>query len=288
MLLVAVVAKLAIGARWDLVADEAYHWTWALAPALGTYDQPPLVGWVLALERGILGDHALALRLVPILGWVAAVAALRPYARDRGLWAVWAFGLPPLAILTNLAVPDALLLSTWALAMAAALRGGRGWWLAGLFAGLASLSKYSGIAVLPLLMAGSGEHRTRDPWIGLGVALAVLAPNLAWNAAHGWITFRFQAGEGLFSPHPPGVLGPLRVVLDQALLLGPLAAVATGIWWTRRPGSRVDRMCLATSLPLVLGFALAAIGGPPEAHWPAPAWIGVGVGLACAGERLLT
>lgn len=286
VLAVAACAKLAVGARWDLIADEAYHWTWALQPSLGTWDQPPLVGWVLAVERLVFGDHPLVLRLVPIGGWIAAVAALLPYSRSRGLWLCWALGMPSLAVLTNLAVPDALLLSCWALAMAAAFRGGRGWWVAGVFAGMASLAKYSGIAVLPLLILGSGDRRTRDPWIGLLIALGMLAPNLAWNAVHGWVTFRFQATEGLWSPHAPGWAGPLHQIGDQVLILGPIAALAVVGWMGRRPESRVDRMCLATSLPIAVGFAFAAIGGPPEAHWPAPAWIGAGLGLSRTVGRL--
>jgi hypothetical protein len=292
--LVAITAvRLAVAARWDLLADEAYHWTWALAPALGYYDQPPLVAWVLALARSTFGDHGWALRLGAVVGWGAAVGALAPSARLPGLWGWWALGLPPLAVLTVLAVPDGLLLPLWALGLAAAIRGGRGWWCAGALGGLASLAKYSGIALVPLLILGAtaSERRSRDPWIGLAIAIAALAPNLWWNAHHDWVTFRFQLSEGLLSPQAPGLGGILRQVTDQALIAGPVAAAAGAVWMatsSRRWGAldRVDRLCLATSAPLALGFALAAAGGPPEAHWPAPAWIGVGLGLARSGGRL--
>jgi len=284
-----VAGRLWIASRWDPIADEAYHWTWSLAPALGYYDQPPLVAWALAGAELALGHHALGLRIPAIAGWAIAVLALTPSARERELWWWWALGLPPLAVLTLLAVPDGLLLPLWALGLAAAIRGGRGWWLAGLCGGLASLAKYTGIGLVPLLIAGAlpGERRTRDPWIGLGLAQALLAPNLWWNLGHGWVTFRFQAGEGLWSPRPPLLGGVLRQLVDQALALGPLAFGAAAAWmgrgaWRWRELDRVDRLCLAVSAPIALGFALAALGGPPEAHWPAPAWIGAGLGLARA------
>lgn len=296
MLALVTAARLGFASRWGLLADEAYHRAWALRPwVLGVYDQPPLVAWVLGLARALGGDAPLALRAAPIGLWTLAVAALTPHARDPATWWWWSLGIPPLAWLTGLAVPDGLLLPLWALAMAGAIHGGRGWWLAGVFGGLASLAKYSGIAVVPLLIlaADPDERRTVHPWLGLGAALGLLAPNLAWNAAHGWVTFRFEAGEGLWSPHAPGWVGVPQQLLDQVLVLGPVGALAVAVWFgasirrsARGQADRVDRMCLATSLPIALGFAVAAIGGPPEAHWPAPAWIGAGLGLARAGGRI--
>ncbi|MEZ4239533.1 MAG: glycosyltransferase family 39 protein [Myxococcota bacterium] len=286
--------RLGVAARWGLLADEAYHWTWSLRPALGYYDQPPLVAWVLWLGAHLGGHHAIALRAPAVLGWGAAALVLARWVRSRETWLWWALGLPPLALLTVLAVPDGLLLPLWALGLGAAIRGGRGWWAAGVLGGLASLTKYTGIGLLPLLILGAdpAERRTRDPWIGLALAVALLAPNLLWNAAHGWVSFAFQLHEGLLSPHPPGLGGIVRQVLDQALFAGPIAAAAGAVWMARgaigwRGLDRVDRLCLATSAPLAVGFALAALGGPPEAYWPAPAWIGVGLGLARSGGRLL-
>jgi hypothetical protein len=284
---VVVAGKLWLAARWGLLADEAYHWTWARDPALGYYDQPPLVAWALALERALFGDSALSLRLLPVLGWGAAVCALAPYARRTDTWLWWALLSPALFVLTLLAVPDSLLLVAWGLGLAAALRGGRGWWLAGVLGGLASLAKYSGIALLPLLICGASgeERRSRDPWIGLGVAVALLLPNLAWNASHDWVTFRFQLGEGLLHPRPPGLWGPLTFCLDQTALLGPFVGLAVLFWLGSATSDRISRMCLATSVPLLLGFAAASVGGPPEAHWPVPAYVGLGLGLARASGR---
>ncbi|MEQ1506735.1 MAG: hypothetical protein ABMB14_31195, partial [Myxococcota bacterium] len=224
---------------------------------------------------------------------VADHGALAPAAGDRGTWVVWAAGLPPLAVLTNLAVPDALLLTAWALGLAGAIRGGRGWWVAGLCGGLASLAKYTGIGLVPLLILGAdpAERRTADPWLGLALAAALVAPNLGWNAVHDGVTLRFQLGEGLLNAHPPGLGGVVVQLVDQCLVAGPIAAAAAVGWFARTTSGwasapRVDRLCLATSLPLAVGFALAAIGGPPEAHWPAPMWIGIGLGLSRAAGRL--
>lgn len=283
----ATAVKLALAAHHDPMADEAYYWVWSLRPALGYYDQPPLTAWVLAVARQ-LGDHALALRLPGILAGALAPLLLLPHARRPGLFLLWCAALPPFFWLGLFATPDALLLPAWALALAGALRGGRGWLFAGLGAGLAFLAKHSGAAVLPLLLlaADPAERRGRWPWLGLALAVALAAPNLAWNAAHGWVTVGFQLGEGLLHPRAPGWAGPLQVFGQQLGVVTPVAAIAGLAWMARPPRGRVDRMLWATSAPLLAFFALAAIGGPPDAHWPAPAWIGVGLGLSRAAGRL--
>ncbi len=287
-LLCALALRLWLASRWGLIADEAYHWVWSLQPALGYYDQPPLIAWVLAAARAGLGESTLALRAAPIALGIASIASLVPYARDRSLWLVWALGLPPLWLMTQLAVPDALLIAAWGGALAAAIRGGRAWVLAGILAGLASLAKHTGLGLMPLLLLGAdaSERRTPWPWVGWGLSLALVAPNLAWNASHDWVTLRFQFSEGLASPNAPGWVGPIEQGLGQALFATPLAFAAAVAWAVRWPGDRVDRLCWASSVPLLVFFALAAVGGPPEAHWTAPAWVGVGLGLSRSSGRV--
>jgi len=282
-------AKLALASHWGLLADEAYYWVWSLHPAAGYFDQPPLIALVLAPVRAVFGSSALALRLVPVLMGICGTLILLPFARDRALWLLWWGAIPPLAWLTLFSTPDALLLGAWALGLAAGIRGGWSWVLAGVAAGLASQAKYSGFALYPLLMCGAGAAALRDRrvWIGLVVAAGIAAPNLFWNASHDWVSVRFQGSEGLWHPHAPGLSGPVFQALGQLAVVTPIAAV-TGLVWSGRAArgvlsgeaERVDRMCWWTSVPLLAFFFFAAIGGPPEAHWPAAAWIGIGLGLA--------
>jgi len=114
----------------------------------------------------------------------------------------------------------------------------RFWVVAGVAAGVAFLAKYSGAAVLPLLLLAADPHerRTPWPWLGLAAALAIAAPNLAWNATHDWISFRFQLHEGLVHADPPGALGLLRFVGDQIAAPTPLLALAGLVWAVGGPG----------------------------------------------------
>ena len=74
------------------------------------------------------------------------------------------------------------------------------WWLAaGLFAGMAMLSKFTAIMLLPAVLAFAlvPDWRRRwllspYPWLAALIAVVVFSPVLIWNAQHDWASFRFQ------------------------------------------------------------------------------------------------
>ena len=73
------------------------------------------------------------------------------------------------------------------------------WIVAGVFAGLAMLSKYHGVFVLAgtfLFLLTSPPHRKwllrPGPYVGAAIAIAMFAPVIIWNREHGWTSFVFQ------------------------------------------------------------------------------------------------
>ncbi len=276
-------AKLGVAASLGVLSDEAYHWVWAQEPALGYYDQPPLIAWVLAATAGP-APGALGLRWGPVIIALAGIAALVARTVDRPLAFVWMAGLPPLFLFTNLAVPDALLLGGWALALAGALAGGRGFLVTGLGAGLAGLAKPTAWVLLPLVVIALPPDERRSRWLAwaVGLNLLLLAPFVGWLLAHEGVTLTFQMTENLAHPEPPGAAGVLRQVVEQAMFATPFAFAAGLAFAVQWPRDRVSRLAWVTSVPVLVGFAGAAALGPPEAHWPAPAWLGLGVGVAAS------
>ncbi|MFT4627203.1 MAG: hypothetical protein ACI8PZ_005884 [Myxococcota bacterium] len=291
LLTVVTAAKLHAAMSWSLLADEAYYWVWSQQLAWGYYDQPPAIAGWLAASRALLGDSELALRGGSIAIGLLSPALFWNHVTDRPLLILWWIAAPPLAWLTLFATPDALLIGAWAAALAAAASGR--WRTVGIAGGIATLCKLTGGLLVPLLLLAAGRTEwSRSRWAVPGALLLPL-PWLVWNAQHDWVSVRFPLSEGLYSPHAPGLLGPPLQILGQVgVLTPPLALVAAA--WLLSVGRRVlsgtadrtDRLAWWTSAPLVLGFCIAAVGGPPEAHWTAPAWVGVGLGLARSRGRL--
>ena len=112
---------------------------------------------------------------------------------------------------------------------------------------------------------------------GLAVALAIFAPFVVWNAAHGWATFAKQLGRA-----PPHEFAPFYVaefLVSQIGLLNPLVfaalvpAVATIPWRAAvLPGSRDEarRILACTIAPAAVYFLLHSAHDRVEGNWLAP------------------
>ena len=164
-------------------------------------------------------------------------------------------------------------------------RGARSLWLlAGLFLGLAGLSKYSAaftaLGLFAFLLISPRQRRWLcDPalYAGVFVAAAIVSPVFIWNADHGWASFAFQGGRGYPSFH----LHPFQVV---AMLMGQIAyltpwifaalvgALAASAGRARRgDDKRLFLLCLA--LPSIVVFTLTPLWGARGLpHWPMPGW----------------
>lgn len=269
----------------ELAEDEAYYWVWSRRLAAGYFDHPPAIAWVIRASTALFGDGERGVRAGTVLLGAATLLLAAAGSRDR-LLAALALGTMPLMALGGLlATPDVPLAFAWALGLWAAL--GERWLLVGLAAGLAMLSKYTGVLLLPLVvLADPAALRRRGPWLAAAVALLVYAPNAAWNLAHDAASWRFQLRHVAAAHRRLDFLGA------QFALTGGFGFLAALGWWfsagragawniAAGRGDRAARLCWWTSLPLLLVGLWA--GG--EANWAAPAWIAAMVGVARHGGR---
>lgn len=158
------------------------------------------------------------------------------------------------------------------------------WMVAGVFAGLAMLSKYHGVFVLAgtfLFLLTSAPHRKwlvrPGPYLGALVALAMFTPVLVWNREHGWASFVFQGGRaagrgglhfgtmlasiaGQAAYVLPWIWVPLVVVLWAALRSGP------------RDAARWFFVCLGIG-PIAAFTLIALRGNEGLPHWQAPGYL---------------
>lgn len=305
--------RLAVAAAVPLSPDEAYYWVWSRALAAGYLDHPPMVALWIRAGTVLAGQNAFGIRLLAplsaalgsVLLWRAADMLLP--GRQAGLWAAtWLNATLLLGAGAVTLTPDTPLLFFWVLtlwALAHLLRGDApAWWLAvGLGVGLAMDSKYTA-AFLPLgialwlLLAGRSWLARPWPWLGAVLGLAAMAPVLAWNAAHGWVSFAKQGGR--LDQLQPGraaqfllelIGGQLGLATPLILLLcvAGVALATRRAWRERAPGWT---LLAALSLPPALVFIEHALGGRVQGNWPAiiyPAAVIAAAGLEAPRWRRL-
>jgi 4-amino-4-deoxy-L-arabinose transferase-like glycosyltransferase len=197
----------------DLRTDEAYYWTWSKEHVLSFLDHPPMIAWFIRFGTAIFGDTNLGVRfsgIVSMLVMQLLLADIVRRATANNIRAVMlALLLPEAALYYGLLMakvaPDTALLPfavamLWSLVRLAQSNDGRWWLAAGLFAGLAALSKFTAVMLAPAVLAFALVPdwrwrwlRSPYPYLALVIAIAVFSPVLIWNAEHDWASFRFQA-----------------------------------------------------------------------------------------------
>src|SRR6266550_4401613 len=195
----------------DLRTDEAYYWTWSKENVLSFLDHPPMIAWFIRFGTAIFGDTNLGVRFAGILAMLVTQLLLADMVRRvthdvRAI--VIAILMPEAALYYGLLMakvaPDTALIP-FAVAMAWALirlnesKDPRWWLAAGGFAGLALLSKFTAVMLLPAVVAFMlvPDWRRRwllspYPWCAALIAVVVFLPVLIWNAEHDWASFKFQ------------------------------------------------------------------------------------------------
>jgi 4-amino-4-deoxy-L-arabinose transferase-like glycosyltransferase len=290
------VARLAVSALAPLTEDEAYYRLWSLRPAFGYFDHPPMIAWWIWLGRQVAGDTPLGVRLLPSLGAALASLATFDLARAAGQSeriaaraAIWLNATVLIGLGGELAVPDQPNTLFWTVALACALRGARGrplWWLgAGVAAGLACLSKYSALFLAPgvvLWLAATPDGRrtlrTPWPWLAAPIAVAIFAPNIAWNASHGWMTFTKQFGRVRASGLDLGYLS--KFVVDQFILLNPFIVLFLALGLRRRAAWPL----ILISAPFAAYLLIHSLHDEVQGQWPAPLYPSLMIIAACAAE----
>jgi 4-amino-4-deoxy-L-arabinose transferase-like glycosyltransferase len=195
----------------DLRTDEAYYWTWSKENVLSFLDHPPMIAWFIRFGTAIFGDTNFGVRFAGILAMLVTQLLLADIVRRvthdfRAI--VFAVLMPEAALYYGLLMakvaPDVALIPfavamLWALVRLKESNDPRWWLAAGLFAGLALLSKFTAIMLAPAVLAFMlvPDWRRRwllspYPWLATLIAVVVFLPVLIWNAQHDWASFRFQ------------------------------------------------------------------------------------------------
>jgi hypothetical protein len=273
----------------DLAPDEAHYWDWSRRLDWSYYSKGPLVAWLIRASCTLLGDTMPAVRLPAVLCNALLLLAvhrlaIQTFRGDRLALAVVALALtvPPLAAPAVLMTIDGPYLCCWAWACVFAQR--RAWAAAGLVAAAGVLAKYT-MLLFPVcvglyLLAGRrrrGLLLRPGYWVLCGLTALGLAPIVAWNAEHDWVSVRHVAalagadGSGFDPLALPHFLGSQFVLLVGYWFLAWVAAV-----WHFRPWGRGNPRTAFlwwVSVPVFAVFLLAAVKSKGQANWPAAAYV---------------
>lgn len=298
-------------AQIGLTPDETYYWLWSRAPAAGYYDHPPMVAWWIWASTALFGDGPFGVRALSVAAAAVTSYAIFATARNLGFGlatsargALWLNATILIGAGAILITPDSPSVLFWALAVwvvADIRRSGEGWlWLlAGLFAGLGLLSKYTnfflGIGILAWLVLDRDARRwflSPWPWAGGLVAVLTFLPVLLWNSAHDWISFEKQFGRIAAKTLQPGYI--LEFVGAQLGLLNPLIAVfaGLGLWLglralVRRKAADDGAMLLLVlfCVPLIAYMFVHSLHARVQGNWLAPVFPALVLLAAVAAAR---
>ena len=267
--------RVAYASLIDLRTDEAYYWTWSKESVLGFLGHPPMIAWFIRAGTAIFGDTNFGVRFAGLVAMLIAQLLLADIVRrvTHDMRAVILAVLMPEAalyygLLMAKVAPDVALIPfalamIWALVRLAETDDGRWWLAAGVFGGLALLSKFTAAMLVPAVAAFilvPGWRRrwllSPYPWLAALIAVLLFSPVLIWNAQHDWASFRFQFVRAA-ATHELS----LRTVGDffglQFGLIGPilLPVVLSGLTLTAWRGYRkLDAVAILLSTCVLVPF----------------------------------
>src|SRR5690242_9117293 len=280
----AFVVEMAVSARYGYVRDELYFLSAGRHLAFGYVDQPPLTPLLARAATDLGGNTLVGLRLVPALGLAALVVMTAVMSRILGAGRTGQL-LAALAAATcgeylgamhelTTTTPDFVFwAATLLLVMKLLASRDPRWWVAiGGCAGLASEAKWNiafllaALAVGFLLTDARRLLRSRYLLIGGLITAALAAPDLIWQAAHGWPGLEVFRALQTEAGHNRLVYWPAQI-LYTGVVLTPLW-VAGAAWALRSAAARPFRpVAIACVAVIALQFVL---GGKP--YYPGAAF----------------
>jgi 4-amino-4-deoxy-L-arabinose transferase-like glycosyltransferase len=283
----------------ELFFDEAQYWFWSRELAFGYYSKPPLIAWIIRGATELCGQGETCIRAPSTLIHAATAmlvfaTAKQLYDARTGFWSGLVYAtLPGVSLSSSLISTDAPLLFFVALSLLAVvkLQASRSWrWgmMLGIGIGFGLLSKYAMsylILCLALYAAWTRDGRAllKDArlYAALAIAALIIAPNLIWNAHHGFATLGHTAdnanwGKSLFHP-----VEALEFIGGQFGVFGPVLFAALLVYcanWLRSPQLRAmagepERLLLTFTVPVLLLMATQAFLSRAHANWAAFAYV---------------
>jgi hypothetical protein len=295
LLAVSAIVRGVLAAWMEFGNDEVYYWTYALYPDWSHFDHPPMVGWMIQLfSLNLLFDSEFFIRLASVVIMTANTYIIYRIGKDfkdamTGFYAALLYTASIYAfVITGIFImPDTPLMLFWLLAFRMAIRSlslskGRYLLLFGLFAGLAMLSKYSGVFLwvgMGLYILIFNRKQLKNPYLYLSLLISAICciPILYWNIKYDFVSLSFHServGGGAlnFSTFGTELAGEFFYNNPVNFILAIIAIVAV---FKKRLNLKksIQRLILCIALPMIALFWVFSLTRPTLPHWNAPAYV---------------
>lgn len=190
--------------------DEVYYWTYALYPDWSHFDHPPMLGWVIQIfSLNLLFTSEFFLRLSSVVFMTVntyLIYLIGKEIKDKqtGFYAallytasIYVFVITGVFILPDTPLSICMFFSVLQFIRYFQKEKIKNLLLGGLFAGLAMLSKYSGIFIwvgVGLYVICYSRKEFKNPYLYLSVLISAVCmlPVLIWNINNDFISFTFH------------------------------------------------------------------------------------------------
>jgi 4-amino-4-deoxy-L-arabinose transferase-like glycosyltransferase len=279
-----VAGLLAVSGAYGFHGDEMYYVVAGQHPAFGYVDQPPLTPILSAASVALLGVSPTAVRVLPAIEMGLVIILVAFIARDLGgsrraqVLAAITAALSGYLGAGHLDTTTEVDLLVWAVILWLLVRllaGGdrRLWLVVGIVAGIGLENKgtllFLGVGVAAGLVLARRFDAIRSSWAWAAVGIAVLlwAPNLAWQAAHGWPQLTMASRISAYAADNRAQTVPLLWLFTGPLLF-PVSAAGLAWFLAAKEAAPWRAIGIAALLALVLvvlsgGKAYYAIGSAP-------------------------
>jgi 4-amino-4-deoxy-L-arabinose transferase-like glycosyltransferase len=280
--------RLLVAPSFGLGVDEAHYVLYGHFLDLSYVDHPPLVGWTQALFAHLFGESVFwarvpAILLMAFISWESYRFLLFSKATEsQALWGITAlnssfmFGAIGLMLLPEnflLALVFPIMMSVLRIEQEGKIKDYI--WL-GVWLGLAGLSKYTAVILIPPLILYILTKQRFDLLINPRILLSavigfiLILPVIVWNASHEWISFTYQ------SSHVTGstVIAFKPFIRSLAAQFGAynpfLFLIAVyGVISAFKSKNSAILLALWVGLSVELFFVTTSFLKPVLPHWPA-------------------
>ena len=224
----------------EISADEAQYWLWSQKFEFGYFSKPPMIAWLISISNFIFGDSISYIRLFsPIINFFTGVILFilfkeifnKENYNSLIVILIW-LTMPIVGVGSFLISTDTPLLFFWSLSLLFiyySIKNNRlsFWLMAGLFSGLAVLSKYAGLfLLLGVILYNLFNKSKRHSLLNFGAYIIGLiitsCPSIIWNINNNFYTIRHLSDNAVIDSPKYSLNGAIQFLFDQIFVIGPI------------------------------------------------------------------